>query len=423
MKYFALVDCNNFYASCERIFDPSLEGKALIVLSNNDGCVVARSQEAKALGIKMGEPFFKVQALCKQHGVIARSSNYSLYGDISGRIMHILGGMSEEIQVYSIDEAFLTFPENMPIEEILSQCIKIRQTIKQWIGVPVSIGIAPTKTLAKTASSIAKKNASGIFDISSKDSLEAVLKNFPIEDVWGIGPALRAKLYARNIRSAWHLQSQDPSSIRRLMGVIGERLLWELRGVCCLPLEKAQAKKSIACSQSFGKALSELPDIAEALSTYANKACLKLRRQNSFARAICVYLETTINPQTGMRSCESKVIDLQHPSSDTPQIITAAKQGLSKLFKSGLQYKKCGIILLDLIQQNQMEPDLFNAPPDPKRRKIAEVFDRLNARYGKNSLFYGAMGVNPHWRMRHEKSSGNYTTRWDELAIAKADTP
>lgn len=420
MKYFALIDCNNFYASCERIFDPALEKRPLLVLSNNDGCVVARSQEVKQLGIKMGEPYFKIKEFCNRLKIVVRSSNYPLYGDISERIMQILASRAEEIQVYSIDEAFITFPNHTPPQEIIQICTDIKKQIKQWVGVPVSIGIGPSKTLAKVASSLAKKNPSGIFAICSKETHAVTLKKFPVEDIWGIGSALKTKLYARNIHTAWELQTQDPISFRKFLGVVGERLLWELRGVSCLPLEKIQAKKSITSSQSFGRIITEFAELAEALSTYANKACIKLRRQDSCATAICVFLEAILDSQTGLRLYDSKSMRLLYPTSDTPYIITAAKKCLEKLYHSGQRYKKCGIILLDLIPKTQVMPDLFFKTNHIQREHLAKIFDQLNARYGKNSLFYGAMGVNPSWQMRQEKSSHRYTTCWDELAIAKA---
>lgn len=420
MKYFALIDCNNFYASCERIFEPHLEKRALVVLSNNDGCVVARSQEAKQLGIKMGEPYFKIKDLCERLKIIVRSSNYTLYGDISERIMLILSSIAEEIEIYSIDEAFVTFPCNTPSEEIVELCLNTRSRIKQWVGVPVSIGIAPTKTLAKIAASLAKKSASGVFSIDSNEILEKILKDYPIEDIWGIGSALKTRLFGRNIHTAWELQAQDPSFIRKLMGVVGERILWELQGVSCLPLEKVQDKKNIASSQSFGKIITEYDELAEALSTYVNRACIKLRKQNSCTKAICVYVEAIIDSSNNLRFYDNRVATFPFPSCDTPYIIGTAKKCLEKLFRPGQRYKKCGIILLDLIPKSQVMPDLFFKTRNTKREKIAELYDNINAQFGKNSIIYGAMGINSSWKMRKEKASRRYTTSWDELAIAKA---
>lgn len=420
-KYFVLVDCDNFYVSCERLFNPSLNKRAVIVLSNNDGCVVARSQEAKKLGIKMGEPFFQIKQLCERLKILVYSSNYSLYGDISQRIMRILGTMAEEIETYSIDEAFLTF-SSKPAKDLLLYCTEIRRIIKKWVGISVSIGIASTKTLAKVATSIAKKNGEGVCLLNT--GIEDVLKKVPVEDIWGIGSNTKVKLHARSITTAWEFQKQDPISIRKLLGVVGERILWELKGRSCLPLERVSAKKSIASSRSFGKIITEQTELAEALSTYVNTACVKLRQQKSCAQAICVYLELAIDyqsnePYTGPRQ-HSTVISFKSPTNDTPQIISAAKSCLEYLYRKGLRYKKCGVILLDLISEARVSADLFMEKPHKNRQSVAKVFDALNKRFGKNTLFYGAMGVNPDWKMRSQKRSGGNSSCWDDLPIVKA---
>ncbi len=420
MKYYVLVDCNNFYASCERLFNPKLEKRAVIVLSNNDGCVVARSPEAKQLGIKMGEPYFKIKELCERLKIVVCSSNYPLYGDLSHRVMCILTEAAEEIEIYSIDEAFLTFPVQMPLKEIFDHCLKLRRLIKQWVGIPVSIGISPTKTLAKVTGAIAKKKPEGIFCIASRAVHEKILKDFPVEDVWGIGRGFKTKLQTLSIHTAWDFQKHEPSHIKKLMGVVGERILWELRGHSCLHLEKVMPKKSICCSRSFGQILTDLTELTEALATYADTACIKLRRQKYCAQAICVFLESIIDPQSGSRQHDSKVASLIMPSNDTSQIITTAKVCLTTLFQEGKRYKKCGIILLDLISEKHVMPDLFLGKIDAKRQQLANIYDHLNARYGKRTLFYGAMGVNSRWKMRNDKCSPHYTTCWDELPIAKA---
>ncbi len=420
MKYFILVDCNNFYASCERLFNPTLEKRPVIVLSNNDGCVVARSNEAKQVGIKMGEPFFKIRDLCERLKVTVCSSNYQLYGDLSQRVMRILTELADEIQIYSIDEAFLTFTEQTPLKEIYERCIEVRRLIKKWVGIPVSIGIAPTKTLAKVAGTVAKKNPQGVFCIASRGVHESTLKDFPVGDVWGIGSKLQERLHSIGIRTAWEFQKQDAIFVRKIMGVVGERMLWELRGRSCLPLEKAQPKKSICSSRSFGTTVTEINDLAEALSTYVNTACAKLRQQNSYATAICVFLEAIIDPQTNIRQHDSKILQLALPTNDTPHIITAAKNCLAALFQKEKRYKKCGVVLIDLLPAANVMPDLFLKPAGSKRERIAEVYDHLNTRFGKRTLFYGAMGVHSHWKMRREQGSPHYTTCWDELAIVKA---
>lgn len=420
MSYFVLVDCNNFYVSCERLFNPWLEGRPVIVLSNNDGCVVARSQEAKRLDIKMGEPYFKIKDFCKHRGVVVYSSNYQLYGDLSQRVMLILSEIAPEIQIYSIDEAFLNFPAEMEPRALIEQCTEIRHIIKKWVGIPTSLGIAKSKTLAKIANDLAKKDTQGIFDLSSPDIQREVLRKFPVGDVWGVGGSSKVKLNALGVYTAWDLREIDPSIVRHKLGVVGERMVWELRGVSCLPLEEASAKKSISCSRSFGRTVTGIAELSEALSTYINTACLKMRQQNCCARAICVYLEAVLDVQTGMRRHFSTTISFPIATSDTPQIISTAKHCLAHLFCEGQRYKKCGIILLDLIPENAVLPDLFLGSPDPKRQHLMQTVDALNAHFGKNTLFYGAMGTNPQWKMRSDKRSRHFTTSWEDLAIARA---
>lgn len=421
MDHYVLVDCNNFYVSCERVFNPKLEGCPVIVLSNNDGCVVARSQEAKQLGIKMGEPYFKIKDFCMHRNVLVFSSNYPLYGDLSRRVMQILTKMTPDMQVYSIDEAFLKYPSHMPIEGIISRSLEIKHLIKQWVGIPTSLGIAPTKTLAKIANDLAKKErVQGIFDLTSPDIQEEVLKKFLIGDVWGIGSSWKVKLQASDIYTAWDFREKDPLYIRQKMGVVGERILWELRGVSCLPVEMPQSKKSVSHSRSFGEKIANLTDLEEVIATYANSASLKIRRQSSCAKAMCIYLEAVLDAKSGLRQSYQTVISFRLPTNDPSQIISAAKRCLKTLFQEGRQYKKCGVILLDLIGEEWVMPDLFLERPNVKRRGLIKTVDNINERYGKRTLFYGAMGVTPKGKMRSEKRSCGYTSSWDSLAIARA---
>lgn len=421
MSYFALVDCNNFYVSCERVFDPSLEGRAVIVLSNNDGCVVARSQEAKGLGISMGEPFFKIKELCARRDVAVYSSNYQLYGNLSERVMTILATMAPDLQVYSIDEAFLWYPSSMTSEEVFARCVEIRKKITQWIGIPTSIGIGPSKTLAKVATKLAKTQAShGVVDLSSISHQEAALKKLPVREIWGIGARLEAKVHGMGIQTAWDLCQKNPSLIRRQMGIVGERMLWELRGISCLPLEEVQPKKSISCSRSFGKALTDYEGLAEALSTHVASACEKLRQQESCASAMCVYVMAVVDSKTGEQRCLETTAGFSVPSNSTPDMIQSAKGCLASLFCRGQRYKKCGVIMMDLIPEASVVPDLFVEVADGKRRQALTTVDGINARFGKNTLFYGAMGVDRGFAMRCDNRSKRYTTCWDELAVVKA---
>ena len=411
---FILADCNNFYVSCERLFNPKLEGVPVIVLSNNDGCVVARSQEAKLLGIKMGDPYFKIRTFCRQRGVVVYSSNYLLYGDLSSRVMSILSSMAEEIEYYSIDEAFLKFASEQGLYDL---SLEIRNRVKKWVGIPLSLGIGPTKTLAKIAGDCAKKSASGVFDLSSPSLQKKTLEYFPIEDIWGIGSRLRERFYVLSIRTAWELREMDAAFMRKKFGVVGERMLWELRGVSCLPLNKAIPKKSITYSRSFGKVLEDPADVAEALSAFATGACIKLRNQKSCTGALYVFLESILDAKAGLRRSQGMTFNFMQPTQDTSEIITAAKQCFSKLFCQGERYKKCGVILLDLIAEDLVIPDLFLPPPSPKRKQLMETVDALNAYYGKNALVYGAAGILPAWKMRADKRS-YYNPAWDHLAIA-----
>lgn len=420
MQSFFLVDCNNFFASCEKVFNPSLEGIPLVILSNNDGCVIARSKEAKLLGIGMGDPFFKIRDFCKQRNVAVYSSNYELYGDLSQRVMRILIEFAPEIEIYSIDEAFLKFPFGMGVGECMNLGIEIKKKIQKWLGLPVSVGIAPTKTLAKLANSLAKKDViKGVFDLTDESSRGIILKRIPIGEVWGIGSRWRSKLQAQNIHTVADFIHKDALAIRRLMGVVGERMLWELRGISCLGIEEVASKKSITCSRSFGETVTDLNSLFEAISFYTSNACEKLRSQHSCARSIQVFLEAlSANPQagSGVRHSYSCVRELFFATNDTPQIIQAAKDGVKELFIENCRYKKCGIILLDFLPENEVAPDLFCSNFNPKRRHLARVVDSVNAYYGKESLFYGATGIQRQWRNRSERRSPRYTTSWDDLA-------
>lgn len=421
MEYFALVDCNNFYVSCERLFNPRLEGRPVIALSNNDGCVVARSQEAKQLGIKMGEPYFQIRELCKQRDVAICSSNYSVYGDLSQRVMHIISKMAPEVQIYSIDEAFATYPGTFLEKDVVAHCLEMRRCIKKWVGIPTSIGIAPTKTLAKMANALAKKNREqGIFNLYSQSTQDEILKKFPIQEVWGIGSRLGTRLRSQGIYTAAEFRDADPSYIRKMMGVVGERMLWELRGLSCLPMEEPVDKKSITCSRSFGTTVTEMHHLAEALATHVNTACVKLREQESCAAALCIFIEAIVDSNTGTRRPFSTVIPFDMPSHDTSLMISEAKRYLSEIFVKGLRYKKCGVVLLDLLPKKNVLPDLFLGVSNAKRDRVMYTVDALNQHFGKDTLFYGAMGINPVWKMKRDKCSSDYTSDWEGLAIAKA---
>jgi len=406
---FALMDCNNFYASCERVFNPRLEGKPIVILSNNDGCIIARSNEAKHLGIPMGAPFFEWREYCQQHRVHVFSSNYALYGDLSQRVMSSLATFCPTIEIYSIDEAFLLF-EGMTSAERLAYAADIRRAIKMWTGIPVSIGIAPTKTLAKVANYQAKKHTiTGVFDLSQTETQEKILAQFPVQELWGIGRNLSKTLNLINIHTAKELRDANQKIIRSQFSVVMERMIQELRGISCLPLETVQARKQIISSRSFGKAISRLSDIEEALSHYTANACLKLRQQNSTANGITVFLNQNIHHSVHL------TYSFPTPSCDTSYIIKMAKKCLQKLFKPGLRYHKTGIILLDLGSRSINQFDLFTDTNNTKSNLIMKTVDTINEKMGKTALFRCAEGTERAWRIRCDKRSPRYTTHWDEL--------
>jgi DNA polymerase V len=415
--YYVLVDCNNFFVSCERVFNPSLEGKPVVVLSSNDGCVVSRSEEVKRLGVRMGAPYFTVRDICLRHHVVVYSSNYQLYGDLSGRVMAVLAMRNPDLQVYSIDEAFLWYPPTMTPEEVVAESIEIRRRVMQWVGIPTSLGIAPTKTLAKVATKRAKGSTSGVIDITSPVVREEILRRFPIRDVWGVGARCEEALHAMGIQSAWDLCTADPLYIRRRLGVSGERMVWELQGVSCLPLEEASPNQSMTCSRSFGENVACAELLGQALSTHVASVCERLRRQHVCASAMSVYLVRI--PESSDPSDASKpkdsidrsryvetTVSFPMPTSNTPQAIRAAKECLSRLFVPGQRYKKCGVVMIGLMPEESVAPDLFLSQSDDHKTRICH----------KEALFYGATGIDRRWKARCDLRSPRYTTCWNELA-------
>ncbi len=404
-----LADCNNFFVSCEKVFNPRLDGIPVIVLSSNDGCVVSRSNEAKALGIKMGEPYFQIREFCLRHNVAVCSSNFKLYQGLSKRVMMVLSEASPQVEIYSVDETFLEF---LDAKNLFSTCVALREKVKQWVGIPISLGIAPTKTLAKVAGSIAKKSEQGVFDISDLDVQKNVLRSYPIGDVWGIGSRLALLLKGMGIRTALQFREMDPPTVRKKMGVIGERLLWELRGLSCNHLEERKAKKSITVSRSFGEVITDKQLLSEALATFAVTAAEKLRGQKSKASLLSIFIGDPFEVETGEER-------LDRPTNDTAEIITAAKKILERIFTPHRRYKKCGIVLIDLVAENEPVSDLFLSKENPKRKALMQTVDMLNGRYGKNRLFFGAMGTSSSWKSRSREHSGHNTTEWNHLPTVK----
>jgi DNA polymerase V len=417
-KIFSLVDCNNFYTSCERIFNPSLYNKPIVVLSNNDGCIIARSNEAKRLGIPMGAPYHRNKHLIEQNQVKVFSSNYQLYGDISQRIMKSLSMFVPKMEVYSIDEAFLRL-DNFCGKDPLSIASELYSRILKWIGIPTSHGIAPTKTLAKIANKIAKDSTKeNIFDMRSIDLQTKVLKDLPIEDIWGISSGWGNKLRTLGIKTALELRETEPRFIRNHLSVVGERIVYELRGFPCIDLEQMPQKKNILSSKSFGQLITELEQIEEALANYTFRACEKLRIQNSKTQGIHVFLKTNkymLNDPQYHNSMTKRFI---HPSSDTAFIIRTAKLLLRQMYKKGFKYQKCGIILLNLVSQNYEQYNLLEKPPCERKKYLSHVIDKINQTVGSGSLFYASQGIKRNWAMRCNKRSPRYTTQWEELARA-----
>jgi DNA polymerase V len=414
MPTYALIDCNNFFASCERVFNPKLENKPIVVLSNNDGCIVARSNEAKQLGIPMGAPYYQWKKLCDQYNVHVFSSNFELYGDMSDRVMASLEHFSTDIEIYSIDEAFLLL-DGLTEKQLTQYATHIRHCIKQWTGLPVSIGIAPTKTLAKVANHIAKKQTkTGVFDLTRPAVQEVRLAQFPVQEIWGIGRKLTKRLNQLGIATAKELRDRDPHHMRQQFSVVMEKMVSELRGISCLPMEEVAARKQIISSRSFGRPVTALSDLEEAVSHYVAKACVRLRDQKSVAGEVYVFLHTNLFSATSMPYRNGGSSRLIVPTSDTRIISQEAKKCLATLFRPGYRYKKAGIMLLDLSPQSLTQQDLFTFT-DNRSELLMQTVDRINDETGKNSVFFCAEGMKRDWQMKCDKRSPRYTTRWSEL--------
>ena len=418
---FALIDCNNFYVSCERVFNPKLEGKPVVVLSNNDGCIIARSNEAKALGIKMGEPYFKCKPLIERHRVRVFSSNYALYGDMSQRVMEILSRLEPEVEIYSIDESFVRLP--LACEETLRITGEnIRNTIRQQTGIPVSIGFAPTKTLAKIANRMAKKNPEhgGVFVMPPGSDIEAILKNIEVGDVWGIGGRSTHKLAGQGIRTAFDLSRANETWIRKHLSITGVRTMHELQGHSCFPLEETPPpKQSIACSRSFGALVSNLQEMHEAASAYVSRAAEKLRGQQLKAGCLTLYLTTNRFRTDLPQYANSRTMTLPCPTADTAELIEQTVRCLKELFRPGYAYQKVGVVLTDLISEHIHQGNLF-ATPRRNRDNLSQALDRINHRWGTDTLQYASAGLIKPWHHKQAMKSPSYTTSWRELPIAQA---
>ena len=419
---FGLIDCNNFYASCERVFNPSLNRRPVVVLSNNDGCVIARSSEAKALGIPMGEPAYKLKALIEANQVVVFSSNYVLYGDMSHRVMTTVAQFAPDMEIYSIDEAFLLFDgfENINLKEYGE---KIVRTTTRNTGIPVSLGVAPTKTLAKLANKFAKKykDYNGVCVIDTDEKREKALKLTAIGDVWGIGRQYAKKLEYYSIHTAWDFTQRSKSWVRHTMGVVGERTWLELKGTPCVEMDKTTTKKSICTSRSFGERLTELSPISEAVSNFAASCAEKLRKQHSLASVIMIFIQTNPNATNLPQHCKQVVLQLPVPTNDTTELINFALRGLKAIFAEGYQFKKAGVIVSELVPERPLQGDLFDTRNRDKFSRIMTVMDSLNASYGKQKVKIAAQGFDRKWRLKNEKLSPCYSTKLEDVLEIKAE--
>ena len=414
-KIFALVDCNNFYASCERVFNPKLEGKPIVVLSNNDGCIVARSNEAKALGIPMGAPYFKYKDVIKRNNVEVFSSNYTFYGDMSARVMTSLRSITGEIEIYSIDEAFLDVSEfyYCNLEDAAKE---IKKLVQQWTGVPISIGIGTTKTLAKVANRQAKKyESSDVFDIREEARRIDILKKMELEDIWGISTKSAQRLRKIGIKNPHELAISDPKVICKAVKVTGERIHYELNGISCIPIEEVKNKKTIISSKSFGKKVATVEELEEAVSMYAARACEKLRAQESRAQGLHVFLRTSPYLDKERRYTNGMSSYFTIPTSNTSKITKEAKRLTSKLFLPNYEYQKIGVVLLNITDAKNEQYSFYEVEDYDKSDTVMGAIDSVNEKFGNRSIFFGAQGINKDWKMRADRKSAMYTTKVDDL--------
>lgn len=412
-KVFGLVDCNNFYVSCERVFDPSLVRLPVAVLSNNDGCVVARSNEVKDLGIGMGVAVFEVRDKLQRHGVRLFSSNYTLYADMSQRVMDVLRTFTPSMEVYSIDEAFLDLTGMAHLDTYGRQ---IQQRVGKWTGIPVSIGIARTKTLAKAANKLAKGSAKagGVLDLSDGRYVEPALRRIDVADVWGVGRRIARRLRARGIETAWDLRSADTAWIRHQFGVNGVRTVYELRGHKCYDLEEnPPAKKSIAVSRMFGRAVLEKDELKEAAAVYAGRAGEKLRQGHLAAGAMTVFITTSRFIQK--RYFNSRTVGFDTATNDTSELIAAALTGVEQMYRPGYPYKKAGVLMHALVDERKVQGSLFDRADRDRARRLMDAVDRINGPL-EGGIWWGAQGASRPWGARFHRRSRRCTTRWDELA-------
>ena len=417
---YGLIDGNNFFVSCERVFDPKLEGKPVAVLSNNDGCCVSRSNEFKALKIPMGTPYFQLKPMIAEYGLILKSSNYELYGDLSRRVISVLQTFSPDVEQYSIDEAFIGVTETDP-DELFRFGLKIRSTILKWVGIPCGVGFAPSKTLAKIANHIGKKEPSGVFVMPSDPS--PILAELPVSEVWGVGRHLAPKLKRIGISTAGQLAAADESFLRKKFAVTLARTARELRGEPVIgPEDPDKLSGSITCSRSFGRPVVDFDELAQSVSAYTAQAAEKLRREDQTAAGVNVffiyYPEYDPKPLPG--GWTTTTIAFSAPTASTGAMISQILPRLRKMFIPGRRYKKSGVMFFGLEPASNLQPDLFADPGEAeKERRLSETLDRINSRFGRGTLFHLAEGLKKPWAMRRDLLTPCCTTRWDQIPVVK----
>lgn len=417
----ALVDCNNFYASCERAFNPNWNNRPVVVLSNNDGCVIARSNEAKALGIKMGVPAYQIKNEIERYGIGVFSSNYTLYGDMSNRVMTMLSSYSPNIEVYSIDECFLDFSgfERYDLKEYGEDIVR---TVTKGTGIPVSMGIAPTKTLAKVANKFAKKykGYKGVCIIDTEEKRIEALKRTEIGDVWGIGHRYTKRLALYGVSTAYDFAQMPKAWVRQQMTVVGERTWKELNGEPCIDLELVTPdKKQICTSRAFSKAISEIEGVEEAVSSYASICAGKLRKQRSCAQALIVFIHTNNFREDLPQYFQNCVVKLPVPTNNTPEIVHYALIALRNIYRKGYFFKKAGVIIIDIVPDNAIQQNMFDNVDRERQNKLMEVVDRLNSGFSRNNLSLAIQGGRRKWKLKQELLSPCYTTRLSDIINIK----
>jgi len=412
-KKVALIDCNSFYVSCERLFNPKIQNVPVVVLSNNDGCVISRSTEAKKLGIRMGEPYFKVKDLVKKNNVQIFSSNYALYGDLSRRVMKVLKGFTDKIEIYSIDEAFLDL-SHIKDEQVEEYGKQIRERVLKWTGIPTSVGISNTKTLSKVANHIAKKNKAGV--IFLKENIDNILKDFDIADVWGVGRQL-SKLYIKNgIDNAYKLKNISNTWVKKSTNVLGAKTVMELRGISCIDLETEETKRKSCCvSRSFGKKVESLDKLKESITTHCLNAAEKIRTDKQTTRAVTIFIRTSPFDKNRKYYSNSITIELPVATNNSIELVKTAISGLGKIYKYGYFYQKAGVILSKLRDASEKELNLLAPILENKSQPLMRAIDFTNAKYGRNAISIAQAGISNDWKMRREHSSRIDTASFDFL--------